>query len=181
MSVIFLIGFMGCGKSTLGRALERRAGVVFTDLDDEIERRAGMTVSEIFATRGEEEFRALERDTLRSLSLTDRAVPTVIACGGGTPCQPGNMELMDSLGTTVLLEAERERLVRRLIEGKAKRPLIAGLADADIPGFIDRKLAERAPYYNRAKSRFNSTLLENEREITATVNRFIQRFLSPLS
>ena len=119
MRVIFLIGFMGSGKSTLGRALAQRVpGCAFIDLDEEIERRAGMSVREIFDTLGQERFRALEADTLRSLCPPEGTQVCVVATGGGTPCRPGAMEWMNAAGTTVLLRASDAVLLRRLLQAQ---------------------------------------------------------------
>lgn len=181
---------MGAGKSTLGRALESSCvslgapslpGCRFIDLDDEIGARAGLTVTEIFATRGEEAFRQLEADTLQA--VTDGALGrgglTVVATGGGTPCRPGAMELMNSAGLTVWLEASEERLLNRLWLESAKRPLIAGKLPGDILGVMRAQRAARAPFYSRAQARFCSDLLENEAEIAATVTEFTKKFITP--
>lgn len=173
---IFLIGFMGCGKTTLGRALEARSGVRFVDLDDYIEARAGMTVTEIFATCGEEGFRAMERDALADLSGGQGV--TVVACGGGTPCFGDNMELMNNRGITIWLTAATDRLFGRLAVARASRPLIARLDDAALRGFIDAKLAERTPYYSKAAHRFDATQLDTPDELRRTTDLFATRFLS---
>lgn len=113
MRPIFLIGFMGCGKSTLGRALSKQTGIELIDLDHYIERRFHRSITDIFAIEGETRFRDLER---RMLEETGEFENVVIACGGGTPCFGNNMEFMNSHGTTVYLEASEERLLDRLIK-----------------------------------------------------------------
>lgn len=181
---------MGAGKSTLGRALESSCvsscvpllpGCRFIDLDDEIEARAGLTVTEIFATRGEEAFRQLEADTLRAVTCTalGRDGLTVVATGGGTPCRPGAMELMNGAGLTVWLEASEERLLNRLWLENAKRPLIAGKLPGDILSVMRAQRAAREPFYSRAQARFCSDLLENEAEIAETVTEFTKKFITP--
>lgn len=176
---IFLLGYMGCGKTTLGRALAARMPVSFIDLDEYIEARAGMSVREIFATHGEARFREMEREAVEAIaSATDPSATTIVALGGGTPCQPGNMELINSLGLTVHLTTPIPRLAERLALAKAQRPLIAKLTDEEITGFITNHLASRLPYYRMARESFDSTLLENQEQVDATARLFIKKFMS---
>lgn len=178
---VFLIGLMGAGKSTLGRALETSvAGCRFIDLDDEIESRAGMTVTEIFARQGEVAFRRLEAETLADVaSAAGRGDGfTVVATGGGTPCRPGAMELMNATGLTVWLEASEERLLNRLWLESARRPLIAGRLPGDILGIMRAQRAAREPYYGKAQRRFCSDRLETPGEIEATVREFTDTFIT---
>ncbi len=180
-SLIFLIGYMGCGKTTLGHALERAARVRFVDLDEAIEQQAGASTSEIFATEGEAAFRAMETRQLQSLiaqadngSCADDAL--VIACGGGTPCQDGNMSLMKAHGEVVLLEADRPILLRRLWEGRAKRPLLAALDRDEMARYVDQHLSQRQPYYRQASSRFDSSRLDTVDQIAESVALFIKQY-----
>lgn len=175
MKTIFLIGYMGCGKSTLGKALARRCELDFIDLDDYIEARAGKKIREIFAEEGEEAFRDMERRMLREVSA-DGKRDVVVACGGGTPCFAGNMELMQSRGLTVLLAASEERLFERLKRGRHKRPLIAALGDSELEEFVRKQLAARMPFYSRAAEIFDSTCLEDEDQIEEKCRAFISRF-----
>lgn len=151
----------------------------FIDLDEWIEGEAGLTVREIFASEGEAGFRTREREALLTLALHASAsqAPVVVACGGGTPCFGDNMAMMNRTGLTVLLTASRDRLMRRLREGKASRPLIASLSDAEIEAFADAQLEARSEFYSRAHATFDSSRLENAEEIEATVNEFSKRFL----
>lgn len=175
---LFLIGFMGAGKTTLGHALEARLpGWRYIDLDEEVERRAGMTVAEIFSTHGEEHFRLLEHQALTALGSTGSA--TIIGCGGGTPCFFDNMEHMNSLGPTILLKASRQRLLRRLIEAQSQRPKLKGMSAEEIGRFIDETLSARERWYSMATHTFPSDLLENQEEIEQTCRLFIDRFISP--
>ncbi len=176
MKPIFLIGYMCSGKTTLGRALAVRTGLPFVDLDDLIEERAGCPVKEIFATKGEKAFREMEREALATAAtLPDGAI---IACGGGTPCYGDNMEFMNGRGLTVhLVVSDNDRLLTRLREGKAKRPLIAHLSDGEIESFITGQMASRRPYYTRAAEEFDSSRLENEAEVEETVSMFISKFI----
>ena len=171
---IFLIGFMGVGKTTLGRALGAATGREFVDLDRLIEAREGRTIRQIFAGEGEERFRMIERDRLAEVASAGGAI---VACGGGTPCFHGNMELMNSAGLTVRLTARPEVLLRRLSEQQAARPLLDGLDRAALARFIAEAEAVREPYYSRALARFDASELESPEQVEHTVNRFISEFL----
>lgn len=176
MKAIFLIGYMGSGKSTLGRALSQRCDVDFIDLDDYIEARAGKKIREIFADEGEAAFRDLERRMLLEVSAKDNVL---VACGGGTPCFGDNMELMNSRGITVLLQTSHARLLERLKRGRHKRPLIANLSDDELDRFIAVQLEKRMPHYSRSAEVFDSTLLEDENQIEDKCEAFISRFNLP--
>lgn len=177
MRPIYLIGYMGSGKSTLGRALAARCDIRFVDMDDYIEAHAGKSIREIFASEGEAAFREMERNTLNELAAMPNAV---IACGGGTPCFGDNMEVMNRNGVTVHLSTSHGRLLERLKEGRAKRPLIAGLNDEELDRFIAEQLAKRMPHYSKATFKFDSTRLENEEQIEETCGDFIAQFELPL-
>ena len=177
MDTIYLIGYMGSGKSTLGKALQARCDIEFIDLDDYIEAKAQKKIRDIFATEGEEAFRALERECLVEVSKKENVL---VACGGGTPCFGNNMELMNSCGLTILLNASRERLMERLKRGRYKRPLIASLDDGELEAFVDSQLASRMVHYSKATHIFDSTTLENENEIEEKCAAFIKQFNLPL-
>lgn len=163
---------MCSGKTTLGVALAKECGFSFIDLDEEIERESGMSVSEIFARLGEAAFRALERAALeRAVGLGD----AVVACGGGTPCRPGAMELMNAAGDTVYLKPSESRLLPRLMQGRSKRPKIAAISsDAEMLALVRDMISEREPFYALAKHEFDSSWLETTEEIAASVARFRQ-------
>lgn len=175
MKPIFLIGYMGSGKSTLGNALAPLTGLRFIDLDDYIESREGMKITEIFSTRGEQAFREMEHDLLAEVAAMD---DVIVGCGGGTPCRPGAMELMNDRGTTVYLDASFPRLLARLKEGRAKRPLIARLDDEELANFISSSLETRMPYYSLASESFPSDRLEDEGQIAESCAAFIDRFIA---
>ncbi|MCM1137318.1 MAG: shikimate kinase [Duncaniella sp.] len=176
MKPIFLIGYMGCGKSTLGKGLAARCDIRFIDLDNYIEEQAGMTIKELFASQGEAAFRDLERRMLQEVSRLDNVV---VACGGGTPCFGDNMEVMNRYGVTVLLRTSHERLFERLKRGRHKRPLIANLDDEQLDRFIAEQLEKRMVHYTKAKETFDSTTLEDENQIDDKCNLFISRFKLP--
>lgn len=145
---IFLIGFMGSGKTTAGRKLASRLGWSFADLDELIEKENGMSVAEIFAARGEKWFRTAESKALYGLVNNKN---TVVSTGGGTPCFFDNMKFMLTNGLTVYLKMTPEKLSRRLSRLTAGRPLLKDIGRKELPGYISAKLAEREPWYSRAE------------------------------
>ena len=119
--LIFLVGYMGCGKSTIGRTLAKQLGVRFLDMDTLLEQRCGKSVAEIFTETGETGFRQSEREVLAELTSEREAI---VATGGGAPCFFDNMETMNRAGLTVYFKMSPEKLAGRLEHGKAKRPLL---------------------------------------------------------
>ncbi len=147
--LIFLIGYMGCGKSTIGRKLSSRLGCSLVDTDHMIESRAGMTIAEIFATHGEEYFRGLEHDIL--VELVERGKPCIVSTGGGLPMWGDNMDIMNSNGCTVYLRRTAENIASRLsAHGRHKRPKLRGLSDEELVAFMSKNIAERDGIYSRA-------------------------------
>ncbi|MBQ7041750.1 MAG: shikimate kinase [Muribaculaceae bacterium] len=179
MRPIFLVGYMGCGKSTLGRAVSRASGMRFIDLDNYIEGRYHRTVKEIFAEKGEDGFRDVERRMLHEVADFE---DVIVACGGGTPCFFDNMEYMNEHGTSVFLDTPIEKLHSRLMKGRHKRPLIAEKNDEELRQFIIEALAKRMEYYSKAQVIFPSDLLETTSEIAQTVKLFLEKFsISPIN
>lgn len=170
---------MGSGKTTLGRAVAARTGITFIDLDDYIEERQGCSIREIFARHGEAYFRQLEREALEALAPEgdDDGRVRLVACGGGTPCYGDNMNVMNSRGVTVFLNAPHESLLRRLKEGRAKRPLIAGLDDDELDRFISSQMEWRLPHYSKAMITMDSSRLETPGEIDQSVDYFLKNCL----
>jgi shikimate kinase len=147
MTKIFLIGYMGSGKSTAGKKLAAKLGFEFIDLDKFIESETGKTIPEIFADKGENEFRALENNALKKLITREHVV---VACGGGTPCYYGNMELMNNNGTTIYLKMSADSLASRLINAKDKRPLIQNKSEEELRTYINEHLEKREDIYHQA-------------------------------
>lgn len=140
---------MGCGKSTVARGLAELSGWEFVDLDQRVCRLAGaVDVAEIFATRGEEEFRRLEREVIESLAFTENAV---VATGGGAPCVGDNMERLMALGTTVYLKMSPLALRDRLLHVRVVRPKIVGKSPDELLEYVTTLLAEREQFYGRAR------------------------------
>lgn len=146
---IFLIGFMGVGKSHWGRILSSQLGYTFLDLDEIVSRAAGdRSITEIFEQEGEEYFRNLESSCLEKHSQEHGQF--VMACGGGTPCFLNNLERMKNAGLVIWLQASIEELMPRLLAEKSARPLIKDLSDQEIESYIAKKLGDRQLFYREA-------------------------------
>lgn len=139
---IFLTGYMGAGKTTLGKAFARELGLSFIDLDWYIEERFRKTISQLFAERGEDGFRRLERDLLHEAGEFE---DVVISTGGGTPCFFDNMDYMNIQGKTVFLDVDVETLFRRLRVATQQRPILRGKSDEELLYLI----TEHTSFYER--------------------------------
>ena len=144
MRPLFLVGYMGCGKSTFARKLGRRLGIGVVDTDRAVEER------DIFRYEGEERFRQLEREVLEQVIARNEEL--IVATGGGLPVWSDNMERMNSAGFTVYLRRSAGQIARRLSPyGRQKRPRLRGLSDDELVGFMSRDIAQREPFYARAR------------------------------
>lgn len=168
---IFLIGFMGCGKSVLGKQLSQELGknFDFIDLDLLIEKKNQMSISEIFQIKGEDKFRELEHNCLEDIPVTLNMSNknAVISTGGGTPCFYGNMELMNRIGITIYLQMSTEALMNRLRpdeysgkNDKNTRPLIKDLTGEKLKDYIQENLKAREAYYLQARYTVNAETLK---------------------
>lgn len=146
--VLVLVGYMGSGKTTVGKILSEKMNIPFIDMDDRLENYLGMRVSEVFETNGELFFRKKENELLASLLEEG---PMVLSTGGGVPCYSGNMDLILEKGTAIYLKLGVPELVDRLSKEKEHRPLISHLSDEDLPEFIGKHLFERNPFYQKAQ------------------------------
>ena len=155
MTRIFLIGYMGAGKTTLGKAFAREMSLNFIDLDWFIEERFHKTVQQ------------LERKMLHEVAEFE---DVVVSTGGGTPCFFDNMEYMNDCGDTVFLDVEPAVLFRRLRVAKQQRPLLANKSDEELMDFICEALQKRHPFYSKAKHLFKADELEDKRQIQASVD-----------
>ena len=167
MTRIFLIGYMGAGKTTLGKAFARSLGLTFIDLDWYIEERFHKTVRQIFEERTEEGFRELEKRMLHEVADFE---DVVIATGGGTPCFFDNVEYMNQKGETVFLDVSQEVLFRRLKVAKQQRPLLVQKNDEELKAFIADALGKRLPHYSKAKHVFRADELEDKQQIQHSVD-----------
>ncbi len=145
---IFLTGFMGSGKTTLGRKLAARLNYPFIDLDHVLEGQTGMTIPEYFARHGEDHFRALESRVLKTMDYPEDAV---ISTGGGLPCFFDHMAWMNRQGRTIYIKLAPKALAARLENAKADRPLLREKHGEALVAFIEEKLTEREPYYLQAQ------------------------------
>lgn len=145
---IYLVGYMGCGKSTIGRKVAEKLGISFVDLDKYIEERYFKSVPVIFAEEGEERFREKERISLLEVSQFENVV---VGTGGGAPCFFDNMEVMNNNGVTVYIAPDTDVLAARLLKSKTERPLIVGKSREELILFINNALVIRVPFYEKAK------------------------------
>ena len=168
MTRIILIGYMGAGKTTIGKALSKELGITFYDLDWYIESRMRKTVSEIFAERGEEGFRKIEYNMLHEVAEFE---DVIISCGGGTPCFFDNMDYLNQQGQVVYLKAEPEVLYKHLQMGKVERPLLKGKSKEDLLTFIKEQLEKREPFYTKARYTLDVSLMDNYDKIKISVEK----------
>ena len=166
MKRIILIGYMGAGKTTVGKALAKELGLQFYDLDWYIETRMHKTVAEIFRESGEEGFRQIEHNMLHEVAEFE---DVIISCGGGTPCFFDNMEYMNRQGETVYLKASSEVLYDHLKMGKSVRPLLLNKTPEEVKVFIREQLEERETYYSKAKHTLDVNLMDNFDKIHMSV------------
>ena len=145
---IYLVGYMGCGKTTIGRKIANLLGIGFVDLDKYIEERYFKSVPAIFAEEGEQAFREKERISLLEVAQFENII---VGTGGGAPCFYDNMEVMNSNGVTVYIAPDTEVLAKRLIKSKTELPLIAGKSETELIGFINDALQKRAPFYEKSQ------------------------------
>lgn len=172
MTRIILIGYMGAGKTTIGKALAKELGLDFYDLDWYIEDRFHKTVAQIFAEKGEEGFRDIERHMLHEAAEFENVV---VACGGGTPCFFDNMEYMNRQGETVYLNASPHALKEHLLMGKSQRPLIQGKTPEELEQYIQQTLEVRRPYYEQAKHTIDIEVIYTKEDILNYVRQINEK------
>ena len=168
MRRIILIGYMGSGKTTVGKALSKETGMMFYDLDWYIESRMRKTVSQIFAEKGEEGFRQIEYNMLHEVAEFE---DVIISCGGGTPCFFDNMDYLNQQGDVVYLKATPETLYKHLLMAKVERPLLKGKTKEELLEFIKTQLSTREAFYNKARYHLDVSLLDNYEKIGITVDK----------
>ena len=168
MRRIILIGYMGSGKTTVGKALSKDTGMMFYDLDWYIESRMRKTVSQIFAERGEEGFRQIEHNMLHEVAEFE---DVIISCGGGTPCFFDNMDYLNQQGDVVYLKATPETLYKHLLMAKVERPLLKDKTPEELIAYITEHLKEREPFYGKARHILDVNVLDNYDKIAISVER----------
>jgi shikimate kinase len=146
---IFLVGYMGSGKTTVGRMLAEMMDFEFIDLDKRIETSFGRSIPEIFFHHGEQAFRVHERECLHH--LLNETIDCVVATGGGTPCFFDSMILMKEAGKTIYLKCSPEILFERLRGSSSRRPLLSRLTDSEKLNYIAKHIHERNTFYESAE------------------------------
>ena len=165
---IILIGYMGAGKTTVGKSLAKEFGVPFYDLDWYITNRMRKTIAQIFEERGEEGFRQIERNMLHEVAEFE---DVVISCGGGTPCFFDNIDYMNQQAPVVYLKAEPEVLYKHLAMSKNDRPLLRGKSQEELITFITEQLEKRSPYYTKAAYTLDVSLMDDYSKIKISVDK----------
>ena len=168
MKRIVLIGYMGSGKTTVGKALGKEIGLPFYDLDWYIESRMRKKVSQIFAERGEEGFRVIERNMLHEVAEFE---DVVISCGGGTPCFFDNMDYLNSQAQVVYLRCEPEVLRKHLLMGKGDRTLLKGKTPEELTDYIREQVEYREQFYTKARYTLDVSLMDNYDKIKITIDK----------
>ena len=163
---IILIGYMGAGKTTVGRALAKELGLDFYDLDWYIENRRRKKIPQIFNEEGEEGFRRIEYNMLHEVAEFENVV---LSCGGGTPCFFDNIDYMNQQAKVVYLRCSPEVLHAHLLMGKTERPLLKGKSSEELVSFIKEQLNVREPFYNKARYQLDVSLMDNYDKIKITV------------
>ena len=167
MRRIILIGYMGSGKTTIGRALSKEPGMMFYDLDWYIESRMRKTVAQIFAERGEDGFRQIEHNMLHEIAEFENVI---ISCGGGTPCFFDNMDYLNQQGDVCYLKASAEVLYEHLLMGKVERPLIKGKSPEELITYITEQVKKREEFYTKARYTLDVSLMSNYEKIQISVD-----------
>lgn len=170
MTRIYLIGFMGSGKTAIGKVLANKLNLPFVDLDERIEKRTGMTIAELFSSFGEKEFRKVESSALFSLRSEG---DMVVSTGGGTPCFHDNMDIMNSSGMSIYLEVGQDVLLNRLLQDSEHRPLLSGLSKEEMQKSIQARLSGRLEYYMKATYVIDGELSIDD--ITSTIENMLSK------
>lgn len=165
MKPIFLLGYMGCGKTTVGKNIAGKIGLEFLDTDDLIEKKHRQTIAEIFSEVGENQFREMEREVLHNIVDYNDCI---ISTGGGMPCFFDNLALMNENGTTIFLDVSIEELVHRLYYKGNKRPLLQGKNEQQLYEYIKKSIEGRLPFYSQAQIRISAD------NTNATIDRILQ-------
>ena len=144
-NIIYIIGYMGSGKSIIGSLLAHKIGYEYMDTDVEIVKQEGRSIADIFTTKGEKYFRNLEKNILRNIKVDN----IVISCGGGMPCYNRNISFMKKKGLVVWLKVSMDDIVERIAKDE-NRPLVKGKTKNELRRFINHHRKNRIPFYNKA-------------------------------
>ncbi len=173
---VILIGYMGAGKTSVGKELAKALGVSFYDLDWYIESRMRRSIKEIFDERGEEGFRKIEHNMLHEVAEFENVV---IGCGGGAPCFYDNMDYLNAQGDTVYLQATPEILLEHLKLGKGVRPLLLGKTEEEKLAFMREQLAYREQFYKKAKYIFSVNQMNTYEDIATHIVKLRALLFNP--
>ena len=168
MKRVILIGYMGSGKTTVGKALSKETGMMFYDLDWYIESRMRKSVSQIFAEKGEEGFRKIEYNMLHEVAEFE---DVIISCGGGTPCFFDNIDYLNQQGEVVYLKASPETLYKHLLMAKIERPLLKDKSADELIAYITEHLKQREPFYEKARHMLDVNVLDDYDKIKISVQQ----------
>lgn len=168
MKRIFLIGYMGVGKSTIGKELAKRLNLSLVDLDHFIEARYLKSIRKIFEEHGEENFRKIENKLLHEVATFENVI---ISTGGGTPCFFDNIAYMNGKGTTVYLSSSPESLANKLERFVHSRPVLAGRTGNELLAFIQENLEVRKPFYTQAQITFDVDAMKTRYDIQPLVEQ----------
>lgn len=152
---IFLIGYMASGKTTIGKKLAKQLGIEFIDLDQYIESKEKMSITEIFSSGGEALFRGLEMKYLKQI-IELKVGDYLLSTGGGTPCFYENMLVMNKSGITVYLEMDAKSITFRLMNAKDNRPIVSKVGEEELLEFVTQQMEERKYYYADAQLKVNA-------------------------
>lgn len=155
---VYLIGFMGAGKTWMGKQVGLVSGFPFLDLDAYIEQQEGQSISVLFEQKGEDYFRSIEQKCLQELTTINSNL--VLSCGGGTPCFFDNIDFMKKNGTVIWLDPPVAVLVERLKLELHTRPLLNTVSPSDLEGYVQMKLSMRSPFYEQAHYRIKAAIAE---------------------
>lgn len=173
MKRVYLIGYMGAGKTTVGKALAHSAGLSFIDLDNHIEARYHRTIGQLFEEKGEEEFRKIEKRMLHEVATFE---DVLISTGGGAPCFFDNMDYMNATGTTIYLKVSVEELAKRLEVCKQTRPILQDKKGEELCTFISENLNRRESFYNQASIIFNAEQMLTEADVLS-ISKGLEKLL----
>ena len=165
---LFLIGYMGCGKSTTGRRVAKQLEVKYADTDALVEEREGASVNDIFYYEGEEYFRMAERRAVET--LLESGDDLIVATGGGLPTWRDNMQLLIDHGTTIYLRRSAEQILSRLSDyGRQKRPMFRDKSDEELLEFMNKQMAEREIFYSKARLSVDCTTRSDDEVVEYVV------------
>lgn len=171
---LYLVGYAGSGKSSLGKRLARRLGIRFVDTDKWVEQNEGASVADIFHFGGVEYFRRAERNAIESLYMEGENM--VVATGGGLPTYSDNMEWLNEHGLTIYLRRSAEQILSRMSAyGREKRPMFRGKSDEELLAFMRVQMAEREGFYSSAHIAIDCTPISDDEAVEVIIKELIKR------